>query len=157
MLVKDHLRKNIVTIQQDATFRDALEIMVTKKTNGLIVIDNDSHPVGIIDSFLLIRNMIPPYLRENPNLAQFEPEGVFYKAVSASLNKPVIEMMDDLHGVCVKENDPLILAATLASKHGFRYIPVENKNCELIGLVSRTDVKRAMAQLVNIKDDPVIK
>ncbi|MFC1598375.1 HPP family protein [Patescibacteria group bacterium] len=152
MLVKEHIRKNIITISQDKTFREALVSMVENKTNGMIVIDDDGKPVGTIDSFTLIQNMTPSYLQEHPELAQYEPEGVFYKALSRSLNKKVADMMVDLHGVQVKEDDPMILAATLASKYDFRYIPVLDKEEKLVGLVSRTDIKRAMAELIDIKD-----
>ncbi|PIW37149.1 MAG: hypothetical protein COW24_01665 [Candidatus Kerfeldbacteria bacterium CG15_BIG_FIL_POST_REV_8_21_14_020_45_12] len=154
MLVKDHIRRNIITLPDTADFRQALETMVEHKTNGLIVVDSEMKPVGAIDSFLLIRTMVPDYLRLDPSLAQFEPEGVFYKLVSSALNKPVKEIMQELHGVRVKENDPMILAATLAAKHSYRYIPVCDDDDKLVGLVSRTDIKRAMAELLNINDTP---
>ena len=153
MLVQDHIRRNPITIQHDKTFREALEIMVSKKTNGLIVVDENNRPVGTIDSFNLIKAMVPSYLHADPGLAKFEPEDVFYKAVSQSLNKTVSDMMEELHGVVVHEDDPMIMAATLASKNNFRYVPVVSESGELEGLVSRTDIKRAMAELLNISDN----
>ncbi len=154
MLVKEHMRNQIVTISDDATFRDALKTMISNKTNGLIVIDKNNAPVGAIDSFHLINHMTPQYLRENPDLAQYEPEGVFHKSVSAALHIPVIDMMEKFNGVCVREDDRFIKVATLASKYNFRYIPVMNADDKLAGLVSRTDIKRAMASIVHMHDDP---
>ncbi|MFH1426728.1 MAG: CBS domain-containing protein [Candidatus Kerfeldbacteria bacterium] len=157
MLVSEHIRRNVYTISPSADFREALEAMIEHKTNGLIVVDKDNKPLGAIDSFMLIKNMVPSYLLENPDLARFEPDGVFYKALSKSLHKKVKDMMVDLNGISVKEDDRMIIAAALASKHDFRYIPVVDEKGELAGLVSRTDIKRAMASLVSIKDDPESK
>lgn len=153
MLVSDFIRRNIHTISDQADFRQALETMVKHKTNGLIVVDEQEKPVGVIDSFHLIKAIIPTYLRDNPNLAQYEPDGVLHRSVSASLNKKVVDMMESLNGICVHEDDRFIKAATLASKHNIRYIPVVTKDEKLVGLVSRTDIKRAMASLLNIKDE----
>ncbi|MDP3970338.1 MAG: CBS domain-containing protein [bacterium] len=153
MLVQDHIRRHIITISQNATFREALTIMINNKTNGLIVVDNKNKPVGYIDSFSLVQESIPAYLKDNVTLAQFEPAGVFKKAIEKVDHHKVRDMMEDLHGVQIKEDDPIILAAALASKNNLRYIPVVDDDGYLVGLVSRTDVKRAMAELLGIKDD----
>lgn len=152
MLVKEHIRRNVHTISPSADFRDALETMVEKKANGLIVVDKKNKPVGAIDSFMLIQHVVPAYLLDNPELALYEPEGVFCKALSKSLHKKVKDMMVDLKGVAVKEDSKMITAAALATKHDFRYIPVVDDDGVLVGLVSRTDIKRAMAEIVNIRD-----
>lgn len=154
MKVKDHIRRSIITIQKDATFREALETMVRNKTNGLVVIDSNNHVVGTIDSFNLIDQMVPQYLADDPSLAQLATDNVFHKAVSEALNKTVGEMMEHTKDICVHEDDSMVYAATLASKHNFRYIPVIDDNCdEVIGLISRTDIKRAMAELLGISDN----
>lgn len=152
MQVKDHIRRSVITIHPEQTFREALDTMVQNKTNGLIVVDDVNHPVGTIDSFNLIKSMTPSYLHDDPTLAQFSPEDLFHKAVSQALNLKVGDIMDPLQGVSVTEDDPMMLAATLASKHNVRYVPVVEKDGSLAGLVSRTDIKRAMADLLNLKD-----
>lgn len=155
MKVQDHIRTKISTIHKDATFRDALEKMIEKKTNGLVVVDDEDHPVGIIDSFHLILESTPHYLQEDPSLAEFASSEVFHKEVSSAVNKKVSEMMQTCsESKSVHLEDPMILAATLASKHGVRYIPVIDDNNHIVGLVTRTDIKRAMASLLNIQDDP---
>lgn len=153
MQVKDHFRKNIHTISQDQTFRGALEKMLSVKTNGLIVIDSKGDPVGTVDSFILIKEAIPPYLSDNTNLAQYEPDDVLYKALSKVLNTKISKIMESLNGVRLQDTDSVIYAAALASKYDFRYIPVMNSSNKLIGLMSRTDVKRAMGEILGIKDD----
>lgn len=154
MQIQEHIRRNIITINQDATFRDALRTMIEKKTNGLIVVDSNNRPVGTIDSFNLIQHAIPAHLQDDPTLAQLATEEVFHKAVSDSLSMKVKDMMEATEGICVHEDDHMIYAATLASKHNFRYIPVvECKGENIVGLVSRTDIKRAMADLIGVVDE----
>lgn len=154
MKVQDYIRRNVITIAHDATFREALETMVQKKTNGLIVLNDSGKAIGTIDSFNLIDQMVPDYLSDDPSLAQFATENVFHKAVSEILSKAVSEMMEYTGDICVHEDDSMVYAATLASKHNFRYIPVIADDCdELVGLISRTDIKRAMAALLGIDDN----
>ncbi len=152
MLVKEHVRRQIHTISDSVDFREVLTQLIQKKTNGLIVVDNEGQPVGTVDSFLLIKHMVPEYLRENVQLARLASEDLLHKSVSQALNMPVTELMQPLNGICLKEDDHMIYAATLSSKHGIRYIPVKDANDKLIGLVSRTDIKRAMADIVGIED-----
>lgn len=153
MKVKEFIRHSIITISKDASFREALEVMVKNKTNGLVVVNEKQRVVGTIDSFNLIDEMVPEYLSADPTLAQLATDTVFHKALSDILSKPVGEMMENTEGICVHEDDSMIYAATLASKYNFRYIPVIDDDCdEVVGLISRTDIKRAMAALLSIED-----
>lgn len=154
MKVEQFIRHDVPTIAPDATFQDALAMMIEEKTNGLVVVDEENRPLGTIDSFDLIHAAVPGYLRHNTNLAQFAAEGVFHAAVTKSLEQKVVDLMEDLDGkIMVQPQDPMIFAATLASRHNTRYVPVVDEKGGLIGLVSRTGIKRAMAELLSMEDD----
>ncbi len=153
MYIRDCIKRNFITIPQTALFRDALATMIKSKTNGLIVVDDAGHEIGVLDSFHLINTMIPSYLKDDPTLARFEDETVFAKALESVLNVSVASMMQPLHGICVHEDDQFILGAALSSKHGTRYIPVHDEHENLVGVVSRTEIKRGMAKILGIEDD----
>lgn len=153
MHLKQFIKTSYVTIKPDATFKEALETMIANKTNGLVVIGEDGKPVGTIDSFHLINGMMPSYLQNDPMLARFESDDVVYKAVEEVWDKKVSEMMQAIEGIQVHENDSFIYAAALASKHGIRYIPVmDEKEETLLGIISRTQIKRGMAKILGIKE-----
>jgi predicted transcriptional regulator len=153
MFIRDCIKRDFITIKQTASFRDAIATMIQNKTNGLIVVDDTGHEIGVLDSFHLINTMIPSYLKDDPTLAKFEDESVFAKAVESVLTVSVASMMQPLHGICVHEDDQFMLAATLSSKHGTRYIPVHDDQENLVGIITRTQIKRGMAKILGIEDD----
>lgn len=156
MLVNEHLklREDLITIDKNATFREALSLMVQQKTNGLVVLNKRGKVVGTIDSFNLIQAMVPSYLQEDASLAALASDEVFQKGVNQSLEKPVKQMMEKVGDAYVRESDNMILAAAIAAKYNARYIPVfKDDSDEIAGVVSRTDIKRAMADILQIHDE----
>lgn len=155
MELKNYIKTKFYTISPQATFKQALETMIANKTNGLIVMDNQGKPVGTIDSFNLINNITPEYLQDDPSLAKFETDEVVYKAIEQVWDRSVEDMMQTLNGVCVHDDDPFILAAALASKHGIRYIPVMDKDeHHITGIITRTEIKRGIAKIMHIEETP---
>lgn len=154
MELTNFIKKNYATIASDATYKEALEKMVAEKTNGLVVMGSDGKPVGTIDSFHLIHNMMPEYLQDDPMLARFEPDDVVHRSIEKVWKKKVSDMMQSIGGVQIHENDSFIYAAALASKHGIRYLPVmDAEEKELLGVISRTQIKRGIAKMLGIKDE----
>lgn len=153
MQLKQFIKTKYATISPDATYKEALEKMVAEKTNGLVVMDSDGKPVGTIDSFHLIHNMMPTYLEEDPMLARFEPDDVVHRSIQKVWDRKVKEMMQCIDGVQIHEDDSFIYAAALASKHGIRYLPVmDSEEKKLLGVISRTQIKRGIAKMLGIQD-----
>lgn len=117
--------------------------MTEKKTNGLVVIEN-SKPVGIISSLSIIQTIIPPFLKDDPNISVHGAEGMFDEyAVKACCKLVKDVMFSDVH--ILTEDDAIIEAATFASMDDQRLLPVvkSNEDQTIVGVINRTIIKRA--------------
>ena len=65
------------TIHQEKTLADATKQMVEQKTNSIVVIDDDKKPVGLVSTRLLIKQVVPEYLKNDPIFSMYGAEGTF--------------------------------------------------------------------------------
>jgi CBS domain-containing protein len=150
--IDGYMKTKVTTVNQGATFKDALEIMAKNKRNGLVVLDDNNKVVGMLSSLGLIRHVVPDYLEEDKHLAAFESEDIFEKRTKEVKNDPIESFMNK-HFFTVRTHHSLMEAATLMSEHNIRHLPVVDENSKLVGYITRTDIKKAMADILNIKTD----
>ena len=62
--------KNVCTVGPDMTIAEAVRFMVEKKTNSLVVVDEDRKPIGTLSSYTLAKAVVPPYLSGNPTFSR---------------------------------------------------------------------------------------
>lgn len=148
--IDQFMRREVTTVDENATFTEALEIMARNKRNGLVVLNKDHKVVGMLSSLGLIRQVVPDYLEEDKHLAAFESEDVFEKRVREVAKDPIKDFMNK-EFYPVKVHHSLMEAATLMSEHNTRHLPVVDDNDKLIGYLTRTDIKKAMAEILQIK------
>lgn len=151
--IADFMRpKEVVsTISVDATFEDAAKIMIEKKRNGLVVLDKDKKVIGMLSSLHLIKFIVPDYLEDDKHLAAFEATDVFAKRVHEIKNEPIVKFMNHNYHA-VKAEESLMEAANLMSEWNTRHLPVVDDQNMLVGYITRTDVKKAIAQILHIKE-----
>lgn len=149
--IDKYMRKEVTTIHEKATFREALEIMAKNRRNGLVVINGKNEVVGMLSSLGLIMQVVPDYLEDDKHLAAFESEDVFHERVIEVENDPIDTFMNR-EFYPVKTHHSLMEAATLMSEHNTRHLPVVDDKGKLIGYLTRTDIKKAMAEILNISN-----
>lgn len=148
--IKDFMNKNVSTINMDANFLDAMNIMYGEKRNGLVVVDKHNKVVGMISSLHLIKWIVPDYLEDDKHLAAFEAGDVFAKRVHEVKHDKIVKFMNpNFHPV--KAEDTLMEAAALMSEWNTRHLPVVDEEGVLIGYITRTDIKRAIAEILDLK------
>ncbi len=114
------MTENVVTIDQDASIQDAIELLLSQGISGLPVTDKQGQLVGIVTEFAL--------------LAIAYDEKVQGDTVAQ-------HMTSELY--TVGPNDPVNKIADLCLLHRVRRVPVV-ENGQLLGLVSRRDVLKAL-------------
>lgn len=150
-LVQDYMKKKVVSLTADQTVKEALKAMIEHKTNGLVVIDKNSKVVGILSSWDIIAYLVPDYLEEDGHLASFESGDVFEERIKEVQDDPVSKFMS-AHVHTINPDDSLMQAATLLSEFHIRQLPVVDEDDLLIGYLNRTDIKRALGEILNIKE-----
>ena len=145
--IKDYMQTEVTTIRSSAKFIDAVDIMMKKHRNGLVVLDRKNKVVGMLSSLHLIKHIVPDYLEDDKHLAAFEAGDIFIKRTKEVHNDPVkLFMNTDFHPV--NAEDSLMEAATLMSEFNVRHLPVVDSNGLLVGYITRTDIKKAIGKIL---------
>jgi CBS domain-containing protein len=144
-----YMKKDVTTIKKEATFFDALEIMAKNRRNGVVVVDENRRVVGMLSSLGLIRHVVPDYLEDDKHLAAFESEDIFEKRTKDVKNDPIETFMNKQFHT-VRTHHSVMEAATLMSEHNIRHLPVVDEKGILVGYITRTDIKKAMADVLKI-------
>lgn len=150
MEVKDILKKPI-TIAEEASLYDAVEKMITDKTNSLLVIDTEGKLVGEVNASDLLYGVVPDFLDGDSVAAHFATEEMFDEAVRDSAKKQITYFMS----TCVepvKLDDSLMEVATRSIKNKRVHIPVVNDDGTPAGIISRRGLKQIIGNALGIKD-----
>ncbi len=147
--VKEIMRQ-MYLINQNETFYDALKLMVKEKTNSLVVVDDEGKLVGLVNTGMLIREVIPDYLEEDAIAAHFANEEIFKEEVNRAKSSIIKDFMIK-NPKKIHFNANLMEVAVMAiSSKQFR-IPVVDENDKPVGLVTRTELKRVFANILGLE------
>lgn len=148
--VSNYMNPKVITLDQTSTFRDAVELMIEKHTNGIVIIDKDNKVAGILSSWDLIQYLVPDYLEEDKHLASFESEDTFSARIKELENDPITKFASTkVH--TIKETHSIMEAAALLSEFHIRQLPVVDDEGKLVGYLNRTDIKKAIGDVLEIK------
>lgn len=148
-LIADYMQSNVTRVSPETTVKEVTEIMLKRKTNGVVVIDSMDTVVGILSSWDIIKHIVPDYLEQDKHLAPFEAAHVFADRIKEVANDPVSKFMTkDVH--TAKKDDSLMKAITLLSEFHIRQLPIVDNDNKLIGYINRTDVKRAAGDVLRL-------
>jgi CBS domain-containing protein len=135
MLVREIMTSPAYSVPEGATLEAALQLMASAKVTGLPVVDAGGRVVGIISEADLLRADLEPDPRAHMRLA--EPP-------SEPLLATVSQVMTAAPHTVREDSDVAELAHTFA-RTSWKSVPVVRGDI-LLGVVSRSDVIRAMAR-----------
>jgi len=121
--VRDVMSEKVVTVNEDITISEAAKIMSENKI-GCLIISKDKKVVGIVTERDLVRRVLAEKL---------DPEKT---NVGRIMSKPVIVIKDT---VTIED------AVAVMAKNGVRRLPVINEEYVLVGIVTATDLAKALA------------
>ena len=148
--IQDIMRKAVL-IGQDAVFIDALRKMIIDKTNSLIVVNKAGKLVGEIQSFDLIKQVVPGYIVSDEIAAHFATEEIFMDACEAAKNIPIEKFMDkDPKTITLQSS--LMEAVVVAMTHGQSRVPIVDEQHQPLGILSRTELKQVIGKCINIEE-----
>ncbi|NCO05218.1 MAG: CBS domain-containing protein [Candidatus Magasanikbacteria bacterium] len=150
-LVKDWMQTDLKTIHPDTSLKDTVSIMIREKTNGLVVVDDINHVVGIVSSWDIIKYIVPDYLEDDKHLAAFESADIFAKRIIGVENDTIDKCMTKSVQV-IGHDKPLMEVIALLAEYHIRQLPVVNEKNVLIGYLNRTDIKRAVWKVMQEHD-----
>lgn len=121
--VKDVMSEKVVTVNGDVTISEVAKIMSENKI-GCLIVSRDGKVVGIVTERDLVRRVLAKKL--DPDKTR----------VNEVMSKPVIVIKDT---VTIED------AVAIMAKNGIRRLPVIDEEYTLVGIVTATDLAKALA------------
>lgn len=135
MLVKDVMTADPITVSPEVGVKAAITKLAFAGITSMPVVDSERRLCGIVSEADLIA-----YLSDDPR-AHERP--IAMRAVQAP------RTVDDVctrSPVTVRPQDDVTAAVDTMSAHGFKSLPVVDPDHRLVGILSRSDVLRALAR-----------
>lgn len=149
MLVADIYNTNIVLVEDDITIKKALEMFVDKHFNGVVVVDKNKRIVGILSLQDIAAAVVPSDMQEHTQLANALYKPNFFREMCQEImNKKVKDVMRKEFITVTRETSVMEIAADFL-KNDLYIVPVY-ENDKPIGIVTRSEVKRALAKGMDI-------
>lgn len=148
MQAKDIMTVNLITVTPDTKVEKAAELMARNNISGLLVLDDTGKLVGIVSEGDLLgkhKKIDPPaYFELLGGIILLESQKRFLSELKKYAAVEVGGMMTkDVK--TIDETATLDEIATTMSENSIKRLPVTKKG-ELVGIVSRSDILKAMSQ-----------
>ncbi|MFP3201553.1 MAG: CBS domain-containing protein [Sulfolobus sp.] len=121
MIVSDLIKRKVITARPDISIREASKIMKREGIGSLVIVNENFSPIGIIT----------------------ERDIVYAVADGIPLESKVAEIMS-INPVTIDSNADISEALALMTSRGIRHLVVINKEGKVIGVISITDVIKAV-------------
>lgn len=144
MKAKDIMKTGVVAIRDEGTVEQAVKLMLDNHISALPVVDSDARLVGLVSEGDLIRRLRDGGAeRRSWWLEVFSGEGDARDYIKARSHKVGDVMTRDL--VTVLEDTPVSEIARTLETRRIKRVPVL-RDGKIVGIVSRADLVRALAQ-----------
>lgn len=149
MRARDVMPDAVFTVSADATVLDAAKLFVNCHVSALPVVDQTGLMLGIVSEADLVRPQ--PEDGATSHILASAASSPQSAAESLSRARKVSDVM--MHDVVVAAEDtPLAELARLMSEHRVKRLPIV-RNGRVVGMVSRTDLLRALIALENDQEE----
>ncbi|HUV04209.1 MAG TPA: CBS domain-containing protein [Armatimonadota bacterium] len=144
MTAKDFMRSPAITIDREATLREAIALLSSHRISGLPVVDDQGDLVGIVTEHDIIKGMLPTYEDIISADASFLDPGLMQSRIYQVRDNAVSSIMTT-NVVALEEDASLLKAASTVILKKVRWLPVV-RNGKPVGIVSRIDIMQALMQ-----------
>ncbi|MEN2766323.1 CBS domain-containing protein [Ornithinibacillus xuwenensis] len=144
MKVKEFMITDVISIRENTTVRELLQILVSNKIGGVPVVNMDDVLVGIISDGDVIRYLKPSSrtVYDMFAIVMVSEREKLSEKLRYSLNKSVAEMMITKDIKTLSTENDIDDALHIFSQHHFKKIPVIGRDKRVVGVVSRGDLLR---------------
>jgi CBS domain-containing protein len=144
MLVRDWMKRNVVSIPATATIRQAAAIVVDRHIGLLPVVDEHGKPIGVVGLKDLLSLELPDFFELIQDFDFVHDFGAVEttRPTAEQLDRPVVTLMRPV--TAVAESSGLLRAYALMVKHNMHDLPIVDAAGKLVGIASRVDLGTAI-------------
>jgi CBS domain-containing protein len=140
MNISDCMKRNVISIDETSSIRQAAALFVEKHIGLLPIVDKDDKPVGVVGLRDLLSLELPDFVRFIADLDFVHDFG------AAETSRPSTEILGRSiktlmrNAITVDEECGLLRAYALMLQHNLHDMPVVSKDGKLVGVASRVDI-----------------
>jgi CBS domain-containing protein len=140
MNISDCMKRNVISIDETSSIRQAAALFVEKHIGLLPIVDKDDKPVGVVGLRDLLSLELPDFVRFIADLDFVHDFG------AAETSRPTAEILDRSiktlmkETITVDEECGLLRAYALMLQHALHDMPIVSKDGKLVGVASRVDI-----------------
>lgn len=144
MVISQYMKRDVVSIHETETVREAAAIFVKKHIGLLPVVDNDNRPIGIVSLRDLLALELPDFVSFIADVDFVHDFGAVEttRPAAETLDKSVKSLLKP--AITVEEDAGLLRAYALLRQHDLHDILVVSKDGKLVGIASRVDIGTAI-------------
>lgn len=148
MKIRNIYNKEHFSVELGTSIKEALRMLVKDEVNGLLIINSDKQLVGVLSLQDIAAAIIPFEMKEHLNLASSMYKTSFFSEQCDKIKHKKVEeiMRTNLIKVSPESNIMEIVADFL--KNDLYIVPVY-ENEQLVGVITRTEIKKALADAMN--------
>jgi len=143
MKVNEIMTKEVTSLSPEINAMEALNLLQKMKISGLPVIDEKNKLVGMFTEKGILSAILPSYVEKVGKFVYEENPKVVKQKISALQNTKVADVMRK-NVVTVDEDTTLCEVARIMLTQKARRLPVLNKAQDVVGIVARGDVVKAL-------------
>ncbi|MBI3928209.1 MAG: CBS domain-containing protein [Armatimonadetes bacterium] len=145
MRVADVMKREVVTIRENATISELGKLLATRGISGAPVVDRHGRLVGVVSLTDIVSHLRLPHRVDFYRELWMENVSYGYSENLDTADSGILvrDIMSPFP-CTVCETDDVIEAARLMVEHGYHRIPVTDSEGRLRGIVSTMDVLRLM-------------
>lgn len=139
--------KEAFVISENASFGEALDMMLNNYTNTLLVVDEEGKLAGEVSVSDLFDAIIPMTMEPDQVIGHIKNEPGFIETVKEARETPVFDFMSSDYTV-VHPDDTIMDVAAVAIAHQQARIPVVDHDNRPVGIISRQGLKQILGKFM---------
>lgn len=143
MLISEIFNKTPITFSDTGTVLDALETLIKKKINALVILNASNKVVGVLSLQDIAAATVPPQFRKNIRMAAAMYKKGFFTEMCQSIKDKSVKQIMRKNFVKVTLNDNIMAVTADFLYNDLYVVPVIEKG-ELVGIVTRSEIKKAL-------------
>ncbi|MCS7093254.1 MAG: CBS domain-containing protein [Patescibacteria group bacterium] len=147
--IKDLVETDIPSGSAEVKVSDALNLMIQKRVNIFVVVNKDKKIKGVFTLYDILDRLIPFFIKIDTSLGFISTNELITEERIRSLSNLRAKDLMVKKVYCLKEEEEMIKAIIMMYVKNFDYIPVINKEHQLVGVVNRTNVEKKIIEIIN--------
>lgn len=146
--VADVMTRDPITATPETPLTEVIKILAERRISSLPVVDGGKLVGVISETDLMWRESgvtPPPYIMLLDSVIYLENPARYEREIHKALGQTVREVMSDRHVTTIASDKPLREAAQIMHEGTVNSLPVVDSAGQVIGILTRGDIVRAMA------------